>query len=221
MTYPNAHLYLTAHWGYGASSNEKGQVGLRFDTVAPASQALVDACSAAWSAFWTNATALIDFAFKLEYLRLASIAPNGQYVPGTIAYDHVYPGSVNGGGSGGTPLYRFPLQSACVTSLLTAMPRGQAHKGRVYLPYIATALQVDWNWQNADMNTRSNSFAACLSALNAALPGPLSVFSKGTKAAPTVGAKQLVTAVQTGGKPDVQRRRAASATERIGIITSV
>lgn len=221
MTFPNAHLYLTMHWGYASSASEKGQVGLRFDSTAPASQALVDACSTATSAFWTDATALIDHIFRLEFLRLASIGADGKYVPGTIAYDHVFPGAVPGGGTGGNDIYKFPLQVSQVTRLQTAFSRGQAHAGRVYLPYITDNITSNWNIQPASVNNRTNSFSAMLSALNGVLPGPLTIFSKGTKAAPTVGAKQVVTHCVTDGRPDVQRRRANQLISVIGIPANV
>jgi hypothetical protein len=219
MTYPNAHLYLTLHWVNGGVPSETGQTGFRFDTVAPASQALVDACSGHVSAFWTAATNTIEPDYRLSYLRLASIAPNGQYVPGTVAYDHIYPGTIPGGGAAVTA--RFPLQVACASTLLTALQRGQAYKGRCYLPWIDSNLQSGYVWQPADVNNRTNGLAAMLSNLNDDLPGPLSIFSKGTKSNPGVGAKNVVTGVKTGTRPDVQRRRANQETEVYGLVGAV
>lgn len=221
MTFPNAHLLLTWHWTIAGAPNETGQIGLRFDSTTAATQAIVDAAATPVSAFWTNATALIEHPFRLTFLRLAAIGTDGKYVPGTIAYDHTFPGTTPGGGSGGTDIYRYPLQVATVSSLLTAQPRGQAHRGRVYLPYICNALNSAWVFQSADMNNRTNSFSACLTALNGVMPGPVTVFSKGTKSAPTVGAKHLVTGVVTGNRPDVQRRRARSIAETYSIVGNV
>lgn len=218
MSFPNAHLLLTIHWGYASATAEKAQTGIRFDTVTPASQALVDATATAITNFWTtNLTGMIDPAFKLEFARLASIAPNGQYVPGTRAYDHTFPGT--GGGAGGsTPLYSFPLQVAMVTTMLTAQPRGQAYKGRLYLPYAAGATLNSylWRWDPAVANNRSNAVAAMITALNTALGAKATVFSTGTKAAPAVGAKQLITGCLTDTKPDTQRRRAKQLTSTLG-----
>lgn len=221
MTYPNAHLLLTAHWSVSGVTAESGQCGLRFDSTTPASQALVDACATAWANFWTAATNAIDFAYSLSFLRLASIGTDGKYVPGSIAYDHIFPGGTPGGGSSGAPIRQFPLQVASVTSLLTAMPRGQAHQGRIYLPYITINLNSGWVWPSANINNRTNGVAAMISALNTVLPGDCTVFSKGTKAAPTVGAKQLVTGVKTGSRPDVQRRRAKQLVEGYSIVGTV
>lgn len=206
MTYPNNHLYLTIHWGNSGVPPEIGQCGLRFDTASAASQALVDGCAGAVSTFWSAATSAIEPDYKLQYIRLAQIGTNGKYVPGTVAYDHTYSGTVPGGGA--AVLARYPLQVACAASLNTALPRGQAHRGRIYLPWINSNLQSGYVWQLADCNNRANTLSAMLTALNTAIGGPLSVFSKGTKAAPTVGAKNVVTSVKIGNRPDVQRRRA-------------
>lgn len=221
MTYPNAHLLLTAHWTDSGVTAETNQCGLRFDSTAPATQGLVDACATAWANFWTAATNAIDFAYSLTFLRLASIAPDGKYVPGSIAYDHTFGGGTPGGGSGGAPIRQYPLQVAAVTSLLTAMPRGQAHRGRIYLPYITANLQSNWKWQLANVNNRTNGVAAMISALNVVLPGDCTVFSKGSKSAPAVGAKNLVTGVVTGDRPDVQRRRANQLAEGYSILGNV
>jgi hypothetical protein len=220
VTYPNGYLYLTVHWVVQSSPGETGQIGLKYDSTAAATQALVDAAATPISAFWTNATALIDYDFRLVFARLAAIGTNGLYVPGSIAYDHSF-GNVPGGGSGGNPLYRYPLQVASVSSLLTAALRGQAHRGRCYLPPIDVNMGSDYKVPSASINNRTNSFSAMLTSLNAVMPGPLSVFSKGSKAAPTVGAKRVVTGVVTGNKLDVQRRRAKQQTEGYSIVGNV
>jgi hypothetical protein len=220
MTYPNAHLYLTVHWTLASSPGETGQFGLRFDSPAAASQVLVDATAVALSDFWTNATALVDFDYRLAFARLASIGIDGKYVPGTVAFDHVFP-NTPGGGTAGAPLYKWPLQIASVTRLLTANARGQAHAGRVYLPPIAASLDATYHTPPAWINQRSNAIATKLTVLNGVMPGPLSIFSKGTKAAPAVGAKHVVTSVVTGNKMDVQRRRAKQQVEVLGIVANV
>lgn len=220
MTYPNAYLYLTVHWTIQSSPGETAQFGLKYDSTAPATQALVDGTATAISSFWTNATALIDYDCRLQFARLASVDVNGKYVAGTVAYDHVFP-NTPGGGSSGAPLYKYPLQVAMVTRLLTAAARGQAHEGRVYLPAPAASLDATYHIPAASINNRSNSFSAMLTTLNGVMPGPLSIFSKGTKAAPTVGAKRVVTQVNTGNKLDVQRRRAKQQGEVLGIPANV
>jgi hypothetical protein len=217
MTYPNAYLYLTLHWAY-AGTSEFGQTGLKFDNAAPASQALVDGTGAAVTTMWGALTMNICQFARLQFVRLASIAPNGLYVPGTIAYDHVFPGSVPGGGAAAT---LFPLQCAHVMSLHTAMPRGQAHAGRSYLPPINSNLSDAGQWTPANCTSRNNTFATMITALNAALGGPATVFSKGTKAAPAVGAKHAITIVNSDTRPDVERSRAKQLVGVQGIPANV
>lgn len=214
MTYPNAHLYLTAHWDV-AGTSEHGQFGLRFDSTTPATQALVDAASSAVSTMWSTVTTDISNQHRLAFIRLASIGTDGKYVPGTIAYDHNYAGTVPGGVTPSNT-YLYPLQVAHVITLQTAFARGQAHHGRVYLPPLAEVLSAGFLWSNAQINSRNNTFAAMCSALNTALPGPLTIFSKGTKTAPTVGAKHVVTRINADTRPDVQRRRAKQQTSSQG-----
>jgi hypothetical protein len=217
MAFPNAHLYLTAHWVNGGAPGETGQVGIRFDTTTPASLSLVTACMTAWSTFWAAATSNISSDYRLIYLRLASVGVNGQYVPGTIAYDGTFGSPVAGQG---TINFRYPLQVATVATLLTALPRGQASKGRIYLPPIGQALNSSYRFAIADANSRSNTLAALLNSLNTALPGKAAIFSKSTKAS-TAGAKATITGVQHGDRPDVQRRRAKSMVEAYGVVGNV
>lgn len=214
MTYPNAHLYLTAHWDV-AGTAEHGQFGLRFDSTTPATQALVDNAASAVSTMWSTVIMSITQKHRLSYLRLASIGTDGKYVPGTVAYDHNYSGTVPGGVSPSNPQL-YPLQVAHVMTLHTAFARGQAHAGRVYLPPLADVLDAGYNWAISSINSRNNTFSAMCTALNGVMPGPLSIFSKGTKAAPTVGAKHVVTQINADTRPDVQRRRAKQQTSSTG-----
>lgn len=211
MSYPNAYLYLTAHWQV-AGTTEVGQFGLKFDTTTPASAALVAGCASHVSAMWSAATMDIPQEHRLVFLRLASIGTDGKYVPGTLSYDYTYPAVVPGAGalSGST----YPLQVAHVMTLRTALPRGQAHVGRCYLPPIDEVLSSNYQWTATQVSNRNNTFAAMISNLNDDLAALCTIFSKGTKNAPTVGAKNPVTYVQSDTRPDVQRRRAK---QQIGI----
>lgn len=209
MVYPNAHLYLTLHWTQSGATTEVGQTGVRFDSTAPATQALVSACAPACSTFWQNAVALIDNGFTLQFLRLASIGADGNYVPGTLSYDHIYSPVPAGGGGG--PSTRYPLQVAWAATLNTAMPRGRAHNGRMYFPWPNTTMGTDFRFSSTDANNRSNALAAMLSSLNTVLPGDATIFSK-----VGAGTKNLVTSVKHGRRPDVQRRRASALPETYG-----
>lgn len=219
MTFVNEHLYLTLHWNNGGVPAETGQCGIRFDSITPPTQAMVLSCASAVQTFWAAATSGIEPDYRLAYLRLAQIGPNGKYMPGTVAYDHTYPGPVAGGAPATTA--RFPLQIASVATLLTALPRGQAYKGRIYLPWINSGLNSGYAYQLADVNNRANTLSQMISTLNGILPGKATIFSKGTKAAPTVGAKNKVTGLKIGTKPDVQRRRANREVEVYGAVQTL
>lgn len=217
MTYTSVHLYLTAHWSVMGASPEVGQFGLRILNNAAATQALVDSAATAVQTMWASAGAGIEAGYHLEYLRLASIGTNGKYVPGSISYDHIYTSPVAGGG--GTVTHRFPLQTALVSTLTTAQPRGQAHSGRIYLPWFNTSLGSDALFPLAQVNTRSAAVATMLNSL-ALVIGAAAVFSKGTKTS-TTGATNTVTGVKTGRRPDVQRRRAKQLGEAYGSTSTV
>ena len=213
MTYPNGYLYLTTHFVV-AGTSEVGQFGLKFDSVLPATQTLVDNCATAVSNMWSAATTDIGQFHRLSFLRLAAIGIDGKYVPGTVSFDHTYTSPVPGGGAA---IQLFPLQTAMVMTLKTAAPRGQAHHGRCYLPPIQENLGAVFTWTTSQINNRINTFTAMIQALNLVMPGPATIFSKGTKAAPTVGAKHAITQVNADNKPDVQRRRAKQQPATIGI----
>lgn len=219
MPFPNAHNYLTVHWTYGTVS-ETGQFGLRFDPAGglePVSQALVDACAAAVSSFWSSSTNLIPTGYKLSFLRLARIDTNGRYVPGTISYDHAYSPVVAGGS---TEAAMYPLQVATVVTLRSAAAHGLAHHGRVYIPALSQPLVSNYVWTTAQINNVVNGFSAMLTSLNTAGIGQLSIFSKGNAGTPG-GAKQVVTGCQLDTKPDTQRRRAKQLVGTKGLVGTV
>jgi len=209
VAYPNGHLYLTAHWT-NVGTNETGQFGLRIDSTVPASTSLVTAAAARLSTMWGASTMTIPVYCQLIFARLAAVGTDGNYIPGTPSYDFTYATPV--AGSGGLTTLNQPLQVAHVMTLRTALPRGRAHVGRVYLPPCQQTIQTNYQWPIAAINNRNNTFSAMLSGLNTDMPGKVTIFSK-----IGAGAKQLVTAVNSDTRPDVQRRRAKQLTGTIGI----
>lgn len=217
MPYPEPHRYLTVHWTIAGVNDESGQFGLRFAHNGAVSQTMVDDAASAVQTMWASSGAGIESNYKLSYLRLAQIGVDGKYYPDTISYDHTYAAPVGGGG--GTTISRFPLQTALASTLVTAVPRGQANKGRIYLPWFNTALGSDATFPLTNVNTRSVAVAAMLSALKLVIGNP-AVFSKGTKTS-TEGAYNLITGVKTGTRPDVQRRRAKQINETYGTTSAL
>lgn len=214
MPYPEAHNLLTVHWYTPNVPDETGQFGLRFQSATAATAGDLAAVAGDVSAMWSASTSAIYAGHQLLFLRVARIGTDGRYVPGTVAIDYNYPTPVAGGGSGG-PFNT--LQAACVMSLVTAVPRGIASKGRVYRPAINSNPDTGFRWALATMNSAVNTFSAMLSALDGSALGQLAVMSKGTPAFPA-GAINLVTGVKADTKPDVQRRRAK---QLVGAYTAV
>lgn len=210
MPYISGYQLLTVHWTVTETTAETAQFGLKFAGSAASDQATVDACAAAVSTMWSSAGADIPAERRLAFLRLASVGTDGLYIPGTVAYDHVYAAPVAGGGALAAG---WPLQVAHVVSLLTATPRGLAHAGRVYLPPIDETLLSTGQWTTAQANARSAVFATMLTSLNATIPGNASIMSKVGG-----GAVHPVTNVRCDTRPDVQRRRAA---QQIGVLGSL
>jgi len=213
MVFPTRHAYLTIHWLTAGADPERGQCGIRFYDATPQTQADVDNCAAAVSAFWSNATSVISQFHRLEFIRLASIDVDGKYFPGSVAYDHVYPGTIPGGGSA---VALFPLQVAEVITLRTAMPRGRGHAGRCYLPAVQVNMATSWLWPAANVNTRTANFATMLTALNAFFAGPASVMSS-----LGAGVANTITSVNADLRPDTQRRRARQLPTALGTPAAV
>lgn len=224
MPYPEPHLYLTAQWLDSREPNETGQFGLRFKTTATqVTQAMVDACWTPVETFWISPGAKMPQACKLKSLRLALVAENGQYVPGTFSRDFIHPT----GSTSTNTTNAMPLQVAQVVTLLTDRPSGLASHGRAYLPALTSALGTDGRWAAADCNSRASAFAAMLTSLNGviketsgAAPAFAAVFSKGTPKTPA-GVYSFVRKVTVGTRPDVQRRRAKAMKEVYGTEYSV
>lgn len=225
MPYSTPHLYLTAHWTDTRAPDETGQIGIRFDSPAEAvTQAMVDACIQPFTTFWTSPGANFPGAYVLRYLRLALIGLDGHYVPGSFSVDGSFGAGVANVPSSTTPM---PLQVASVATFTTELPRGQASRGRIYLPPLAAALGTDGRWTATQVNLRAQAIGTLVNSLNGALrpaPGGLpaiaSVFSKGT-VKNTAGLRSFIRGVKIGTRPDVQRRRAKSMDEVYGATTAI
>lgn len=217
MPFPASHLYLTLHWTNTSMPGEHGQTGVRFDSPHAATQTRVNALNTTAQTFW-GALGNIGTDYKLEFLRLARVGANGLY-SNASSFDYLWGVGTNGFG-GATSAVPFPLQVACVSTLVTATPHGPASKGRMYLPPPPAALTGSLRFGASAMASRSAALAAFLTSAGGILGGPAAVFSKGTARAPG-GAVHAVTGVETGDRPDVQRRRAKGITETYSAVSTV
>lgn len=210
MVYASNYNYLTVHWASVETPAETGQFGLKFVGGPAADQSSVNNCKGAVQAMWINPSMVLPIFFTLQYLRLATIGPDGKYLPGSIAYDGIYSPAVAGVANGSNA--RQPLQVAHAISLTTATPRGHAHRGRVYVPTLGSTFISGPVWSAADCLNRANAFSAMLSALNAVGIGTLNVMSK-----IGAGVSHPVTGIAVGNRADVQRRRAKSQVETYSV----
>lgn len=208
MVYPNQHLYVTTHWTLGT---EEAQVGMRFDRETMPGLTEREAAVAATATFWASTNADISSSFIYQFTKFALIQPDGLYPPDHEAQITEPASPVAGAGS----VNQFPWQTAHVVGLTTAAARGRAHRGRIYLPPIDNTLAATGLWSNTGATNRNTAMVAWIQGLNAAIgsgtpggTGRLQVFSR-----VGAGTKREVTGVQSGLRPDVQRRRAESQPE--------
>lgn len=206
MTYPIVHKLLTIG-GTSYAGTEEWQFGMRIipETVGVGpSQAQIDALATPIQTFWNTAGIFMPQTHSLTFCKLAPIGLNGKYPDGEIAYEHVYTADP---GPGTTPLY--PAAVALVVSLRTAAPRGRGHAGRFYLPGPASAMTSDGRHSSGIPTAVNSAVRTLVLAINGATEvGTVAVItSLGS------GTSRAVTAIRTGQRPDIQRRRASNQAE--------
>ena len=216
MTFAIAHNYLTVHWTASGVS-EGGQFGLRFDGAPLTAQADIDAIAASTKTWWQLPTTNIQPNYNLNFVKVARIDLNGDYVPGATVWIGAVAQPALSGGTGGV---QFPLQCATVATIKTAVNVGLGHQGRIYLPPLAGTLSTTQQWTLSMVNAANNALATHLSILSGGPLGNLNVMSFGNAAIP-VGPAHLATATQMDCRPDVQRRRAAQLVPVKGSLSSI
>lgn len=228
------HFYLSII-GDCYTAAEKWQFGLRglgTDGVVT-NQQVAEAAAPIVQAWWQQTGAFTSpnnfeapNTHRLTELKVAQIDLDGTYIDGTYSYSHFYLPPIAGGA---TKRDGQSAQQTIAATLLTAVPRGLASKGRIYLPpswhYIPQS--TDGLIPSGDASALANSVKTLINQLNA-LPdfGPVMVMSKGkgvpsynaTKHRveydyPNPGASNAVTAVRVGRVVDTQRRRRRSLPE--------
>lgn len=200
MVYPSTHLYVTAHWEI--NDVEQGQIGFRVNQSALPSQGESDGATSAFASFWSTESNGVPGGCELYEVKFALIGPDGRYPEAHVPLVNTF-AAING--AGGVPI--FPNQIACVTSLEGAVPRGNAGRGRVYMPAFNYALG-NGQWSTATLGQRNAGMITLIESINTALTGDVCIFS-----AKSQGFYQRVEMIRTGSRPDVQRRRARSVTE--------
>jgi hypothetical protein len=233
MAFLSPHVLLTVHgdaWG----TIEEWSIGLRcvptgelaVDTQTKL-QNIVNSAAAPTETMHKSTTLSHPAPVRLTHLKAAAIATDGTYFtdPGVAEYTYLAPVA-------GVPAYdpasTFIIpQSSLVVSLRTALSRGFASKGRIYLPPCGLAIAAGTGLiSTGDVTAVGNTIKTWINALNAiAEIDSVAVFSKGHGVKTVDGAGKVhytypddgwyqpVTSLRVGRVHDTQRRRRRSLPE--------
>jgi len=231
VPFPLPHHYVTVI-GDSFGSTEAWQFGFRLTDGGASNEATALAIAAHVEAWWTPAAPYGAgnifnslATHRLTELKVAKIREDGTYPPDEPSYSHFYLPPI--AGQTGKPAGMTAQDTTAVT-LTTALPRGLASKGRLYLPPHAQALpDATGLVPAATIDPVMQSIRTLINAINAtAVVGNVAVFSRG-KGVPTYnadrnrieytypnpGAFNVVTGVSMGRVVDTQRRRRRQLTE--------
>lgn len=207
MTFPAPHYYLT--FGGSAYTTEIWQCGIR--AIPDTSTDTFAADLAAWPAgveaplkTWFGAAAnRFQNTHKIEWAKAAAVGIDGKYVGPNTMVEKVFASPQ----AGGVTTDHQPPQCGVVVTLTTAIPRGYASKGRMFMPTQAVSL-TDGRITSSMMTALGTATTQLLNALNTGLPGSLAVYSSvGT------GAVNPITGFRVGNMVDTQQRRRAGLSE--------
>lgn len=212
MAYPHEHILIrfNGHFGTSGSIIDKWSSGLRFGlpTAAPAYdeaklQTFVNACQAAANTFHSAASSITGTNAFLDYVTGAQIGALGRYSPQSQLTVQS-PTVVTGGN--GTPV--LPWNSALVTSLRTAVPRGRGSNGRVYWPALAGGIQAGTGrLQVPTVQTRLNLMKTFFDACNTAADSYSAGMRLVVASAVEGGMIQTVTSIRADERVDSIERR--------------
>jgi hypothetical protein len=168
-------------------------------------------------AYWTGLAGELNGKAKLAWCKMAAIDTDGTMSDTGIAAVNNYPTPAAGGGGDAYP------QLALAVSLLTGVPRGRAHSGRMYLP-IGAGVTPDTNGRISSgfATTFADNTAVFINTLNdwAGVDpawGPNVHIMSGLDG----GTRHKVTGVRVGRTVDTQRRRRIGITEQYIEATTV
>lgn len=232
MPFPEQHQYMTVI-GDAYNSAERWQFGMRLTDGGVSNQVTAEAISDDVEAWWRGTTGyttanqfLANSSHRLTELKVARIQPDGTYPDTDPSYSHFYVPPIAGPA---LPKDGTVAQNTIAVTLTTALPRGYASKGRIYLPpsqlYVPNQTTGIIDAINADKIR--DSIRTLINAINAnTVVGNVAIYSRG-KGVPTFnsvknrieysypnpGASNVVTGVRVGRVIDTQRRRRRSLTE--------
>jgi hypothetical protein len=226
MTFAAVHQYLSVI-GDCYGGRERWQFGLRVtDTPASSNQDVALALAPVIEAWWRGTGAFASPnnlsphpTHRLTEFKCARVGMDGTYPAGQVAYSHFFLPPIAGDG---VDAFLPPQLTLCVT-LRTAIPRGLASHGRIYLPLSAryTVSSADGLMGDAGRDGMANSVKTLINQINAhTAVGTVQVMSKGKGVKvedpvrkrydwtyPDPGVSADVTHVEVGRAVDTQRRR--------------
>ena len=232
MPYPAPYMYLTVigdsyvaaeHWQFGLKITDGGLSNLATVT------AVQDDVQKWWigdSSAYSGTTVFGSLTtHRLTEVKVARIGVDGTYPPTEASASHFFAPAAAGTNP---PLAGQIAQGSLVATLTTALPRGLASKGRIFLPPSSRyAIAADGTMSVADATGIAASVRILINAINANPEvGNVAVFSRGrrlrgpdlpngkpTYTFPNAGAMNNVTGVRVGRVVDTQRRRRRSLVE--------
>lgn len=219
MTFLHPHVSLT--WGGSFFTDETWSCGLRLDcpsfwALTPAAiQAeclnVVDDYATAIEATHVAASTGVSGAAHLDYVKLNWVDNMGRQDPGLDTVRSDAPAGAAGA------VGPFPAQICTVVTLDTAVSRGHAHSGRIFVPTGALGFVSGKSAFNDTVAGEMGvAWGGLISTLNAISWGGLGI---GVTAKASImsklgtGATHQITRLRIGHRYDVQRRRAKNLAE--------
>lgn len=206
MAYPSAHYLLS--FGGGLPGGEEWSTSLRFTGSDPGTllieQALCEEYDAVVVNWFTTYSELSDRNTH-QWTKFNYIGTNGRYVyPFTALVDH---------GAGATGPYtetEYPNQIAIVVTMHTALGRGRASKGRMFLPIPGAGINASTGiLESTDRNVITSGMVTFIEALNAVNALGFATVMSSLE----TGAQALITGVSVGRVLDTMRSRRTSLEE--------
>lgn len=164
------------------------------------------AISNAWNAIWTPVANGFSSAFKFVGVKVSMVRADGTSDPAESKF-HYRPVPV-AGGAGPTN----PAQIALAATLQTAIARGRASKGRMFLPGVGFSVGADGKITPAQATVLAGQMKQFFDAVNAHadVPGEVVLNSAEVTGVPfKAAAMNKVVSVKVGTVYDTQRRRRA------------
>jgi len=172
--------------------------------VEPPTEAAAAVIAGLWKTFFQTNAVSVSSKWKTTGVKLATLDTDGTSYANEQAYFY------EGTPYSGVGVIHWPAQIALVATLTSAVPRGLASKGRMYLPGIASSLTDQGKLANTTVSAVATGLKTFFDGVNSSteMAGTVSIASKGSKP-PLIGdpITRDCTGLRVGDVPDTQRRR--------------